>query len=197
METLGYASNKFAATKNGHGYADFYHNDTLGGIFNKGQAWSDFPIFGFPCELSELYSKARFLYFSRNATDWFESFRRDALCRWMPSTRKHGPSSYLAGIDFMNYFWGEAFALFRVKSERLCSDFSNGAWAGLKDKFLARLRLHFRTIASCVDPERLLVTPLENADSKGLRELLGCPFDVHLPMANAEVNKRRGVPIGK
>ena len=162
---------------------------------SPGLAISDFPIFGYPAELSSAYPNARFVYVRRDFESWFESWRADVLCQWMVTDVLWDPvllHHWKRGLEFMRFFWGRAFTSFFANDTALCADPCGAGWRSIKADARAVFERHHAAVTTGVDPRRLLAIDLPNLDQSlpALRAFLGCsPFTSPGPASGARLQR--------
>ena len=187
MHQLGYSSIKLpkqslvsysAANLERDGFGALGSAFNLGNLAQKSLAVSDFPVFGFACELSAAYEDARFMIFERDFGSWFQSFRQDILCKWMhtgKSSDEHGKM----GEIFMRRFWGDAYSKWERQKETVCQNPNSSAWHEIEQAVFTVFQAHLASL-ECIQPERFLSIPLnELKDSAAnVTGFLGCdPID--------------------
>lgn len=154
-------------------------------------AVSDFPIFALPCELSASYPNAKFVHFRRPFESWFESERADVLCTWMRSKGvgynrgRYTQAMWQLGLDFMHFFWGEAFGLFWDRLEHdptLCSatNRSSAVWGEIGKRFRAKFDEHRASVSRCLNATQLIELDLgANHAGAAVASFLGCQGSAH------------------
>ena len=198
MQQLGYSSIKLpklslvrysAADLDRDGFGALGNAFNSGNLAQRSLAVSDFPIFGFACELSAAYEDARFIIFERDFDSWFQSFRQDILCQWMhtgKSSDEHGKM----GDVFMRRFWGDAYLKWERRKETLCKNPNSSAWQEIEEAVSTVFQAHLASL-ECIPPERLLSIPLsELKDSAtNVTSFLGCdsidPMKMKITVSNS------------